>query len=423
MQPIQVPPPLTHRITNPIHIHRLRLHRREPNHPQRIPKHLQPRDPFNPLPNHPPRLQDPPRSLQIPTPPHRLHRGPASRADPPRPTPRERRRKVDPPRPVRQRKPLVTPQVLVPIQHHRGPLRRIPILVRIRRDRRHPLDPKIKLGDRIPQLTRPGQHEPAQASIRMKPNLARKRDRRQLRDRINYPMRKGRRRPNQADRVPIDRLLHGPNIRPKVIANRDLPQLDAKVLRGLVKRRVRRHRRDDVRLVVALLRPRPIAVGLHRHQDRLGPPRAHRPAHLRARPGLLRPEHVRRHRDDLGLILGDARPQIRVQRVGLTVNGVGLLEEAHVVRVAVVHGPRHVALLPARHLALMQVSHLREDLVTAASVLGQRHAARKLLAVGLRRLAQLDHHLVVLGRDPVAEEGQLLGPLEQRPGDALARVP
>ena len=62
------------------------------------------------------------------------------------------------------------------------------------------------------------------------------------------------------------------------------------------------------------------------------------------------PSMSRGHRDDLGLELRRARPQVDVQRVALRVQRVGPREELDVLGVAVVDGAGRVALLPARAL-------------------------------------------------------------------------
>ena len=131
---------------------------------------------------------------------------------------------------------------------------------------------------------------------------------------------------------------------PEPAVHRDPDQRHVEEPGGLVERRVRGDRRDDLRRGDAPPLAGEVPVGLHRQQDALGPAGADRADHRPFRRGMAcRAEHGRGHRDDLRLELRGAGPQVRVQRVALRLGRVDAVEEGHVLRVAVVDGPGGVA--------------------------------------------------------------------------------
>jgi hypothetical protein len=163
---------------------------------------------------------------------------------------------------------------------------------------------------------------------------------------------------------------------PEVGADRDLHGLDAQAARRLVERRVRGLRQHDLRVLDAGA----VAVRLDREHDRLGAAGGDDAADL-----LVAAQHARGHRHDLSLELRRARPQVDMQRVALRVQRVGPREELHVLRVAVVDGPRGVAVLPVWALLDGHRLELGQDLVARAAVLGQAFERGEAVAVRAQR--------------------------------------
>ncbi len=117
-----------------------------------------------------------------------------------------------------------------------------------------------------------------------------------------------------------------------------------------------------------------IPICLHRQQDRLGAARSHIAHDLVT--GFVAAQHCRRHRNDLGLELRARRPQIRVQRVGLGVQGVGLVEKADVSGIAVVYGTRGPSGLPVGLLRGGEFRQFGDDLRSVATAFGQVRITR-----------------------------------------------
>ena len=99
------------------------------------------------------------------------------------------------------------------------------------------------------------------------------RQRRDLGDRVDHAMREGRRRSHH-DGCPFgQRGGQFVRINPELIVDRDTYQRHVEEPGGLVKRRVRGDRRDDLRRGDAAALAGEVPVGLHRQQDALGPAR------------------------------------------------------------------------------------------------------------------------------------------------------
>src|SRR5262249_32044838 len=108
---------------------------------------------------------------------------------------------------------------------------------------------------------------------------------------------------------------------------------------------------------------------------------------------VLRPEHVRGHRDDLRLELRGARPQVGVQRVALRLCRVHAVQERDVFRVAVVDGAGGVPVAPPRLLG-------RGKALDEPGHLGTRHAFFRQPRVG-GQLTPVWLQLPVQGGDPL----------------------
>ena len=103
-------------------------------------------------------------------------------------------------------------------------------------------------------------------------------------------------------------------------------------------------------------------------------------------------QHVRGHGHDLGLVLDCARPEVRVQGVGLGVDRVNLVQKVDVLAVSVVDGAGGIAVAPAPGLQVGHCTHLFDDLLAAAALCGYRGKRLEVLAVGLdRRLEVVGH--------------------------------
>ena len=76
-------------------------------------------------------------------------------------------------------------------------------------------------------------------------------------------------------------------------------------------------------------------------------------------------EHRGRHGDDLGLELHSRWPQVGVERVGLRMEGVDLVEKVDVVIVAVIHGAQTPALPATWSLRPPPRRHVGENVPTA----------------------------------------------------------
>ena len=303
------------------------------------------------------------------------------------------------------------------VEHDAGALRGVAILVRVGRDRGDAGQREIEGRHRPAERARKRQHEAAETGVGVEADVARAGELGELGDRVDDAVREAGRRADHADRVATDRAAHRGHVGAEVRADRHAHQLDAEALCRLVERDVGRGRRDDLRVADAALGLRPVAIGLHRQHDALGAAGADHaadptgPATIVADLGCA--EHLRGHRDDLGLELHHRGPEIGVQRVGLRVAGVDLREERDVLVVTVVDGAGDEAVAPAIALAGREHAELGEHLVARAAVLGQRGGAGELVAVGLRGAADLAEQLVVLAGDAIAHERQALGLLEQ----------
>ncbi len=170
----------------------------------------------------------------------------------------------------------------------------------------------------------------------------------------------------------VDRALRGVDVGAKIGEDRDLHHAHAEVVTCLVEADVRAHRQHELGRGDAAI-ARAITVGLDGHEDALGAARGDRAADAAfARVADIGAEHARGHLHDLGFVLHEAGPDVRVQRVAVDVHGVDLREEAAVLGTAVINGARDLSTLDALRLARLERFHVGGDLFARATPIGQR---------------------------------------------------
>ena len=135
------------------------------------------------------------------------------------------------------------------------------------------------------------------------------RERGDLGDRIDHPLRILRRRPHHQHGVVVDRRLHRRRRRHASRPHRDATALQTEVVAALLERRVSAGRQHHVGCGDAELPAAAFTRRLHRHQDALGATRCHEPGALVA--GI---QPFADDRDDLGLDRAQARERIGVER-------------------------------------------------------------------------------------------------------------
>ena len=124
--------------------------------------------------------------------------------------------------------------------------------------------------------------------------------------------------------------MHRRDVGAQVVAQRSVDGLDAKVLRGLVKRRVGAERNHHLRLGDPLLLAGPVAGRFHGHQDALRAARGH------VADGLGLAEQTGGHGDDLGLELLEALEGVGAEAVREDRLAVGVAEDRRYVVAGVV---------------------------------------------------------------------------------------
>src|SRR5262249_37698302 len=122
------------------------------------------------------------------------HRGPARRTQRARTGTGERRAEVEAARPLRGLVVLEVAQVLVAVQHHRGALGRVAVLVRVGRHRRDAGNPEVERWHVVAEPFGPRQYEAAEARVGVEPDVARARELGEFADRVDHPVREARSR-------------------------------------------------------------------------------------------------------------------------------------------------------------------------------------------------------------------------------------
>ena len=115
--------------------------------------------------------------------------------------PRERRRAVEAARPVGGGEVLVAAQLEAAVEHHRGALGRVAVLVGVGRHRRHARQAEVERRHRVAELLGPRQHEPAEAGVGVEADAALPGQLARAPDRVDHAVRERRRRADDDDGV------------------------------------------------------------------------------------------------------------------------------------------------------------------------------------------------------------------------------
>mmetsp|Transcript_5346 Transcript_5346/g.17692 ORF Transcript_5346/g.17692 Transcript_5346/m.17692 type:complete len:272 (+) Transcript_5346:988-1803(+) len=145
-----------------------------------------------------------------------------------------------------------------------------------------------------------------------------------------------------------------------------VPDLDSEVVARLVKGGVSRQRNHNVRLAHTASGATPVAVRLHRHEDRLGP--SGRKGAARASRATV---HAQHHRHHLCVHLAGRRVERGVQWVEEGKLAVHLAHKVHVLPLAVVDGARDGAVLPVLAVQLVPLLHQLQQLRLRRALGGQ----------------------------------------------------
>jgi hypothetical protein len=176
---------------------------------------------------------------------------------------------------------------------------------------------------------------------------------------IHHAVGKGRGRPHDDDGAARDGFGGGADVGAVVPIDGDAHHLDAEILGGLVESGVGRYRHDHLRPADAALGAGPVAIGFHGQHDALGAPGGKGAADLLA--GFIAAQHPGGHGHDFGLVFTDAGPHVGMQRVGLGMQGIDLVEEVDMGRVAVIDGAGNITVFPAIGFPGLQGRHALQN--------------------------------------------------------------
>ena len=115
--------------------------------------------------------------------------GPRRRDRPAGLGPGHARRRVHPAEPAVEGERLVATQLLRPVEHDRRALGRVPELVEVDRDRRHPVDPEVPGRDRVAELLEEREHHAAHARVGVEAGTHGGGERGEFRDRVDDTLR------------------------------------------------------------------------------------------------------------------------------------------------------------------------------------------------------------------------------------------
>ena len=160
------------------------------------------------------RLEDGGRQREVPRRPEVLHHRPRAGQRPARLGRLHRGVQHRVPRPVRRREELRPPQLGGPVHQHRGPLRRVAVLVGVHRDRRHPRHRERPRRHRPPEPRGVRQHPPADARVHVAADATRGREGGQRGDVVDDAVRVRRRGADHQHRRVVDGLGRGARRRP-----------------------------------------------------------------------------------------------------------------------------------------------------------------------------------------------------------------
>ena len=317
-------------------------------------------------------LEDLPRVLAVALPAQRHHRRPGARDQATRARTLHAGRHVLAAAPVEEVEVLRLAQRLVAEQQRRAALERVAVLVGVGRDRGDAGDPEVEHGDVVPELLAERQDEPAEAAVHVHAHPARRRELRQLGDRVDRAVGVVARRAHDRDRLVVDQLGHRVDVGQRGLrVDRRDAQLDPEQVTALVEGRVAGLGLHEVGPGDAPGLAGVLAVGDERVQDRAGPARGHQAGRL-AVGHRLGVHQVEGHRDDLALELGLARAHVALEGVDVGEHAERLAEEVVVLVVAAVHRPGDLAGLPERVLLGGHRLHLGQHVGARPPARGER---------------------------------------------------
>ena len=269
----------------------------------------------------------------------------------------------------------------------------------------------------VAELAGKWQHEAAEAGVHVQPDTAGASERRDVLHGIDDAVRERRGGRHERDGIARHPSPHRGHVRSEIGGHGHRHAANAKVLGGLVERRMGRRGDHDLGARDAAPLPRVIPIRFHRQQDALRAARGDGARDDRALGGRGGPEQVGGHADDLGLVLADARPDVGVQRIGLREQLVHAREEPEVLCLAVVDRARHVSALPALALELREPLHLLEHGVRRYPARRQPRVLARAPLVRPQAGLGAGEHLRVAALEPGLHErhgtGALVGPGEQ----------
>ena len=184
----------------------------------------------------------------------------------------------------------------------------------------------------------PAQDEPAEAAVDMQVDTTLDRERRQLPDRVDQTVRVGAGRADEGNGVVVDQRTNRVHVGNELVGHGGLAQLDAEVVRTLVKRGVSGHRQHDVGVRDPSLAA-PLPVHEQRVHQALGAAARHHPTRFRC------VHEVGSHGDDLAFEPCRTGVHVALQDVGVAVVAEHLVQERVVLVIAGIDRAADLALV------------------------------------------------------------------------------
>ena len=257
-------------------------------------------------------------------------------------------------RPVRVHEHLVLEQIQAAVGDGRGALGGVAVLVDVGGDGGHPRHPVVPQRQRLAVLLHEGQDEAAHAGVHVQRHAALLGDAAHGLDRIYGAVRIARRGAQHHHRVAVDQPRQARDVGFQISSQRQQPDLDAEILRGLEPGNMGARRQHHLRPAYPPSGACQVAVGLDRQQAALGAAGGDHAA------GIRRPVvELGDGGDDFRLEALEALEGRRVQAVGRGVGLVGLGQESVVLLAEVIdQAPEPaglvVGILPAESGELLQ---------------------------------------------------------------------
>ncbi len=189
--------------------------------------------------------------------------------------------------PVEQVEVLRLAQRLVAEQQRGAALERVAVLVGVGGDRGHAGHPEVEQRDVVPELLAEREDETAEAAVHVHPDPARRRERRELGDRVDGAVGVVAGRAHDRDRLVVDELRHRVDVgQSRLRVDRRDAELDPEQVAALVERRVPGLGLHEVGPGHAPRLAGVLAVGDQRVQDRARPAGGHQPGGLSPGPSV-----------------------------------------------------------------------------------------------------------------------------------------